>query len=922
MRELARHAAADGVRVAYGACDAEVRVPYGPFAQALEPVAGAASDPALAALLGRDPGGAPLGDPDAERLRLHRAAAEALARSCEERPLVLVVEDVHWADGATLALVRHLLRSPPSERLLMVATYRDATADVGPELASIIAEMRRSEAVLHMRLRGLSATDVGRWVRGVAGTDDDAALGALPEELVALTAGNPFLLGEVWRSLDELDALRADASGVRLDRPLEGVASPNSVRDVVGGRLGRVDPATRAVLELAAVAGPQFRVDVLERALDHSGDHAPADLAAALTSAEALGMVEPVPPAALSYRFAHELMRRAVVDRLPGLPRAELHLAVATAMEAVGAVGPAELAHHFTAAAAVGGAERAIAHGRAAARAAAAASAHDQAAVHLARVVELTPVGAPGRTALVLEMGEEQTRAGDVPGALASFRAAAGLARDGDDADALASAAIGFEEACWRPGITDAGAVEMLEEAERALGADRAPTLALIQVRCGLSRALAYRGEYARAAEIAAGAVADARALGDPRGLSRALVTTFFASGGTVSRELADALAEAHETARRAGLRETEIEADIWRMVVLTRLGDVHTARERLAAVAAAGERTGLPFVLHVADQARAALALAEGRLADAEAAAERSREWGEQMRGRDSGGVYGIQLFNVRREQGRLAELAPLARVLAAQAGDSWRPGLVALLAETGLSEQARVELAAVLRDGAVLRGDGGIAVAGLAYLAEAAVALGDAEAARVLRPALAARAGEVLMVANLVACLGSAERLEGALASTAGDHEEAIPLLETAIARDAELGFATWVAWGAHALACALRGRAAQGDRERAAQLDRRAGDLADRHGLAALGARVAAAAAPPEPDPGELSPREVVVLRLIARGRSNRDIGRELSISEHTVANHVRSILRKTGSANRTEAADHAHRRGLIDSPPGPG
>lgn len=921
VRELASIAAGDGIRVAYGACDAEVPVPYGPFAQALEPVVGEAAGPQLAPLLGRDLAGKPVGDPDAERLRLHRAAAAALSQACEDRPLVLVLEDVHWADGATIALLRQLLRSPASERLLLIATYRDAPADVGTDLAAAVAEMRRSEAVLHLRLRGLSAADVGRWVRRVAGAGEDAALGGLPEELLALTAGNPFMLGELWRSLDELDALRTDAGGVRLDRSLAGLASPDGVRDVVGDRLGRVDPGVRAVLELAAVAGPEFRVDVIHRALASAPEGAPAGPAAALAHAEGLGMVEPVPPSAVSYRFAHELVRRAVVERLPGLRRAELHLSVATAMEELGAAGPAELAHHFTAAAAVGGAERAVAHGRAAARAAAAAAAHDQAAVHLARVRELTPSGAAERTVLSLELGEEQTRAGDAPGALDSFREAAALARADADARVLARAAIGFEEACWRPGITDAGAVEILEEAERALERDDALARDLVRVRCGLARALAYRGEYARAERIAAGAVADARALDDPSGLARALVATFFAAGGRPSPELAADLAEAHEVARRAGHREVEIEADIWRMVVLTRMGDAAGARERLVAVQRAGEQTGLPFVLHVAEQAAAALALAEGRLADSEAAAERSREWGEQLRGRDSHGVYGIQVFNVRREQGRLGELAALARILAAEAGEAWRPGLVALLAETGLDEEARAQLGALLRDGTALRDEGGIAVAGLAYLAEAAVTLGDVEAARALRPALAARAGEVLMVANLVACLGAAERLEGMLAATEGDHEAAVALLETAIARDAELGFATWVAWGAHGLARALRGRGAPGDRERAAQLDARASQMAERHGLAALAARVAAAAAPPAPDPGDLSPREIVVLRLLARGRSNREIGRELHISEHTAANHVRSILRKTGSANRTEAADRARRLGVIDTPAEP-
>ncbi len=829
---------------------------------------------------------------------------------------MLVLEDLHWADGASVALLRSLVRDPPSERLLIVATYRDAAADVGPELAAVVGELRRSEAVLHMRLAGLSVGEIGRWIHHAAGLSDAADVGDLPAGLAALTGGNPFLLGEVWRTLQETGALTVAADRVSIERPLASVASPEGVRDVVAGRLGRLPSDTRAVLECAAVAGPEFRVNVLDVALSPgpAGGSAPVDLPAALVAAEALAMIEPTSPAGIAYRFAHELVRRAVVDRMPTPRRAELHLRVAEALEALGAAGAADLAHHFTAAAAVGGRERAVEYGVAAARAAATAAAHEAAAEHLAQVVNLVSPG-PEHAELTLELGAEQTRAGDLAAALDTFSAAAGLARAEGDADLLARAAIGFEGACWRPGIADAGAVELLREAEAALlgpgGGVRA------RVRSGLARALAYQGHYGRAAEIASEAVAEARSEGSEKILAEALIGTFFASGGRAAGDVAEALAEARDIADRTGDRELAIEAATWRVVVLTRLGDTAAAHRQLDELRRAAEAAVLPFALHVAAQFEASLALAEGRLDDAEANVELSRRWGELLRARDVSGSHGIQMFNLRREQGRLGELAPVARLLAAGADSAWRPGLVALLAETGFRDEARAELGSLIRSALPSLTDGGVATAGLAYLTEAAFALDDREAALALRPILADRGGEVLMVGNLVACLGSADRLVGMLAATAGELDAAVEHLERGIARDAELGFRTWVAWGAHALARTLRERRAAGDRERAATLDERAAEVAGSLGLAALVTRIGAAPPPvAAPAPDDLSPRELVVLRLIAAGRSNREIGVELVISEHTVANHVRSILRKTGCANRTEAADYAHRRGLVD------
>ena len=287
-------------------------------------------------------------------------------------------------------------------------------------------------------------------------------------------------------------------------------------------------------------------------------------------------------------------------------------------------------------------------------------------------------------------------------------------------------------------------------------------------------------------------------------------------------------------------------------------------------------------------------------------------------MTGRDASAIYGIQMFGVRREQGRLAELAPAVRILAGQPDREgpWRPGMVAVLAELGMEREARRELARLASEGI----DGfraSLWLATLAYLADAATALGDETMAAIVYPELESLAGATVMIGHLVACYGAADRYLGMLAGTLGEAERAEQHFERAMAQNKRMGASTWVAHTAYEHARFLLGRGrGRGSRERAEVLLGEAAGLAERIGMTGLLAKVRShgVSATDGGLPDGLSPREVQILELVARGLSNREIGEELSISEHTVANHVRSILRKTECANRTEAASYAHRHGL--------
>jgi DNA-binding CsgD family transcriptional regulator len=264
----------------------------------------------------------------------------------------------------------------------------------------------------------------------------------------------------------------------------------------------------------------------------------------------------------------------------------------------------------------------------------------------------------------------------------------------------------------------------------------------------------------------------------------------------------------------------------------------------------------------------------------------------------------------------GRLAELAPVIRILAGDGARSgpWRPGLVALLAELGMEADARRELSRIVAGGLEPFRET-LWLASLAYLTDACSALGDQTVAAMVYPELEPFAGGNVMIGHLVSCYGAADRYLGMLAATLGDAERAEQHFEHGLELNRRMAASTWVAHTAYEYARFLLGRR-PADRERAAALLAEAATLAERIGMPGLLSRVRTIGAPAPGGglPDGLSPREVQILGLVAQGLSNRLVGSALSISEHTAANHVRSILRKTGCANRTEAASYAHRHGL--------
>jgi hypothetical protein len=175
----------------------------------------------------------------------------------------------------------------------------------------------------------------------------------------------------------------------------------------------------------------------------------------------------------------------------------------------------------------------------------------------------------------------------------------------------------------------------------------------------GLARALDFQGHHERGAIIRTNAVDMARRLGDQAGLAGVLVRSYWSRGTTSLGEIVAMLTEARELGEELGNTEIRAEAMSWRVPAFVALSDLDSARREVAALLETAEETAQPFIIHVAEQYGSAIALCDGRLDEAEARARRSHEWSLLLTGRDASGVYGIQMFSIQRERGRLAALA-----------------------------------------------------------------------------------------------------------------------------------------------------------------------------------------------------------------------------------------------------------------------
>lgn len=924
-----------GVAVLWGTCfEGDWRPPYAPWADALGQLAAGLTESRLPQHLGvgaaplaqlipqlrtRWPG-APVAAPlsaDEERYRLYEAIAQFLVSAAAEQPIVLILDDLHWADRDTLEVFRYVARFTGHSPLLLVGIYRDpdAATDRHEALNETLAALQREPSLERLALRGFSLPEANTYLGQVAAQ-------ALPQALVQTihhqTAGNPFFVRELFRHLVEETIIQHRAGRWITDFSLSELTIPPGVRQVVTRRLARLTPATNTLLRVAAAFTGGFTFYLLPPLTELSEE----TLLNSLDEALQAGLVRSLGGQPPRYDFVHAIVRHTLYDSLNPDRRARLHRRIAQTLEALPPeqpAAPAELAWQYYASSALPGAERGIPFCLAAAESAAAGYAHEQVVTFLRMARDLV-----GHSSLTLRAGiaakltVAEASALLLAEAQASSEAALALLLQ---AQAEPETVIAFLTAAARA-LKEGGAAppawQPLVERGLALVDERRdlPWARLMLLRERLEPVTRESLYISRRLPPDEQAVTVARALGDEDDYARTLEPLAWRSPEET---------EAVVALTRRWQRPTAIlrALDVAARDLIFRHGNTIEGQERLMELLAAGQRYGS---IPAQAEALVQLALCHALLGNPAAAHQAHRQADELVARLGTGHrLYALAQMSI---ESVLGDYGPvdwpkLARVFTHIATDpqtgrsamgltaanfavlnqlrAGRPAearrLLALLtpvfqrlppttylynggldrAATTVWELEAVDYAPIYRELAL-----GLLAAGLEGSPYRSNALIVARMAVLLgHPA---EAGVYFTRARQAADRGGQRPLRAivdydeALALTrAGspDPERAGTLLDAALAQFRTLGMQPW--------------------EQRA--LARQTQPL------------------PPTPPPLKLTPRETEVLRLIGAGATNKEIAAALSISLTTAERHIANIYNKIGVRNRAEATAYALHRGLL-------
>jgi tetratricopeptide (TPR) repeat protein len=771
-------------------------------------------------------------DPETARFRLFDAAAALFRAAGEAEPLALVVDDLHAADQPSLLFLRFLAAEVAEGRVLVLGTYRDTALDAEHPLAGTMAELARQRNAHRIMLGGFSEADISRYIEVSTGV-------RAPPELVAAiraeTEGNPLFVGEIVRLLASEGGL-GQAAGV----PAWPDRIPAGVQEAIGRRLAQLPERCREVLGVASVLGRDFGLDALERATGLSADA----LLETLDQAVVARLITEAPGGLGRLRFSHALVRDSIYEDISPARRIRLHRRMGEILERLHVADPephlSEIARHFIEASPGGDATRSVEYARRAGDYAMRLLAWEEALrLYQTALGALDLVGRPEdqlRCELLLSKGEALVKSGALPEARETFLGGAGIARRMGSAEHLARAALGYGGLVWQRAGDDPRLIPLLEEALGALSAEDGDLR--VRVLSRLSGALRDEADRGRRDVLSGEAVDMARRLGDPDTLAYALVARYTAIWGPDNApELLELATEIVALAKGIGDRDRLLEGTLVRHKALMALGDLRAARTELAAATRLAEELRQPSQLWYVAADRSALALLEGRFEEAEGLIERALDIGRQAQRMEAHSTYTLQMWSLRREQGRLEEVLALVR-----GGDEdfpWYPlfrcCLANVYAELGEKGRARALVDELAPDRFAAIPLDNEWLFSICLLPEPAAELEDASTAQVLYELLAPFEGLPAYSAPEL-FLGAVSRYLGILAGTLGRREEAEAHFERAARENERMEALPWLVRTRRDHAALLM-RGNRADHDRALALAASGLEVARRLGMAAM-------------------------------------------------------------------------------------
>lgn len=775
----------DGALVLAGICDQERPLPYQPFATALADdglddeqlsIARAGGRGPLTALFSGDRHARADDQGPAARFELFDAVASLLQRLSVAQPVVLVLEDLHWATPPTLLLLRHVVQSMGDARVLILGTYRDEEAVATPQLRDLITEIRADSRATRIALTALTSDDIASMITSSVPDAPIEQVADLALRLTEESNGNSFFVCELVDHLAATgDLQRMARQGVSAD----SLPIPDSVRDVVGGRLSKLSEEAASLVMTAAVVGQTFDLDLIAHVVD-------------LPPTKALQLVEEVERVVLIsevdaglYSFSHAITRNALLARMSATRLSLAHRAIATAIEATSSGRHDELAHHWLEA---GDQRKAYVNLELAARRDFHALAYESAADKFQRVL----------TFAERDENERQLEARACLGVSLARRAmgyadfvplahrAGQLARKLRDVELMADSALatifpgGF---FTRAGATAPGLIELCEDALERLD-DSDPRKARIMAT--LAAHLTFDQHRQRRVDLLARALELARSDGDPELVGAVLCAEFISLWDpTTAARRTEIGQQVSRMARASGDVELEFLGGFFSAFCAAECGQVADARRilgQLADVIAASRNFYFQFLV---DRLVVTLNLLAGHPDMQEQIDQLAATYADSHA--DTSGTWALQTGVLAQQEGRLGTLASYLGEMASNSNlpANWRAAYgLALLSNGDIDAASKTldECASPPLDYLWLSTQ--LAIADLA------VGLGRTDRCRELFDELLPFRGKLAIASSGTACLGLVTRILGQLALALGRAQDATELLTEAIVQAEAIG------------------------------------------------------------------------------------------------------------------------------------
>jgi class 3 adenylate cyclase len=766
-------------------------------------------------------------EPEQARFRLFDSITTFLKNASKGQPIVLVLDDLHWADKPSLLLLQFLARELRGARLMVLATYRDVELRREHPLADALGELAREGLSQRILLRGLTERDVARFIEITAGITPPEAL---VEAVYRETEGNPFFFNEVVR------LLVADG---RLERPEEvkswSVTIPQGVREVVGRRLNHLSKECNRVLTVASVIGREFGLDALERVVGaHRDAPLPGDrLLEALEEAVGARVVAESPRAVGRYSFTHALIRETLYEELTTTRRVRLHRQIGEVLEALHGDNPephlAELAYHFFEGAQGGDVDKAIDYATRAGERATALLAYEEAVGHHEVALQTLEIkdkpDETQRCGILLALGEAQRKAGEPEKSTGTLEQAFALADGLGDGDLIGRVALAYAVAAFEGPLQYHGAaVPFLRRALEAVGEEDSPLRGMLLCALSTDLMILYPRWQLNLEEREALAL-EAKALGERIGDSGVQANALWRliwcrPGSEHVRERLAATKEMISLAEQAGDIPVVLFGHWQSVADSLLLGDMETVDREIEGTLELASQTREPMYLAWPPVWRAMRACMQGKYAEAEQMAQELLVIGQRLQNPFYLQSSLVQLFDIRANQGRIGELEGAVKGNVEQQPENlaWLAGLAYLYAFLEREPEAREhfeKLAAASEEFTNIPDQVNYLIT-ISLVAFVAHYLGDARRAKILYGSLKSYDGLTITVNNGALCVGSASLSLGELSATMSRWDEAEAHYVEAITMNERIGARPWLARSRLRYAEMLLTRDRPGDRQ----------------------------------------------------------------------------------------------------------